>query len=326
MELIMNASKTAVICDSGCDVGRKAAEHFGITILQLMVNYKSRSIGDLDLLDEDPVYVYRHFDEEIPKTSALNIAEVKDTAEKLLSEGYENIITVSISSAMSSTFNTMSIAMRDIEEEHPGVKTFAFDTRNISIGAGAFAVYAGWALGRGISFDDVTELLKQKILDSDLEFYMDSLKYLRIGGRITPAVEMGSNILGIRPIIKCTEEGVYTTAAKIRGSKKGVEKLVDLILDPAKGIDPKHDWFMLMNGDAVDFAKRARERILERYADARIMLDHQIAPTMAINTGPGLLGICRFSLKFPEKGQFSEGLKTAYSRFLAEEELETFTE
>ncbi len=286
MELIMNASKTAVICDSGCDVGRKAAEHFGITILQLMVNYKSRSIGDLDLLDEDPVYVYRHFDEEIPKTSALNIAEVKDTAEKLLSEGYENIITVSISSAMSSTFNTMSIAMRDIEEEHPGVKTFAFDTRNISIGAGAFAVYAGWALGRGISFDDVTELLKQKILDSDLEFYMDSLKYLRIGGRITP----------------------------------------DLILDPAKGIDPKHDWFMLMNGDAVDFAKRARERILERYADARIMLDHQIAPTMAINTGPGLLGICRFSLKFPEKGQFSEGLKTAYSRFLAEEELETFTE
>lgn len=294
----MNSSRTAVLCDSGCDIGRRCAQEFGITILDLIVNYKARSIRDLDLLEEDPHYVYKHFDEEIPKTSALNVHGVLTACDELWNQGYRNFLTVSISSAMSSTYNTMVCAMNELQETHPDAHTFAFDSRNISIGAGAFAIWAGDMLNnRGASFEEVTERLPQKLHDSDLEFYMDTLKYLRIGGRITPAVEAVSNILGIRPIIKCNDEGRYITVAKIRGSRKAVEKLVDLILDPAKDIDPEHDWFMIMNGDAVDFAAYARALILERYPKAEILLDHQIAPTMAINTGPGLLGICRFSRK-----------------------------
>ena len=197
---------------------------------------------------------------------------------------------------MSSTYNTMVCAMNELMEAHPDVKTFAFDTRNISIGAGAFAIWAGDRLNHdGASFEEVSSRLPEKLHDSDLEFYMDTLKYLRIGGRITPAVETVSNILGIRPIIKCNDEGRYITVSKVRGSRKAVDRLVDIILDPAKNIDPEHDWFMLMNGDGVELAAAARARILERYPKADILLDHQIVPTMAINTGPGLLGICRFS-------------------------------
>lgn len=294
----MNPSRTAVVCDSGCDIGRRCAAAFGITIIDLIVNYKARSVKDLDLLEEDPLYVYKHFDEEIPKTSALNIHDVVTVCEGLLEQGYQNFITVSISSAMSSTYNTMVCAMNELMEAHPGVKTFAFDTRNISIGAGAFAIWAGDRLNNGgASFEEVSGRLPEKLHDSDLEFYMDTLKYLRIGGRIPPAVETVSNILGIRPIIKCNDEGRYITVSKVRGSRKAVDRLVDNILDPAKDIDPEHDWFMLMNGDGVELAAAARARILERYPKADILLDHQIVPTMAINTGPGLLGICRFSRK-----------------------------
>lgn len=291
----MNASKTAVICDSGCDVDRATAEKYGITILSLIVNYHDRSISDLDLLDEDPLYVYKHFKEEVPKTSALNIQDVLDTCEKLYAEGYRNFICVSISSRMSSTFNAMSCAMADLQETRPDVKTFTFDTRNISIGAGVFAVYAGYMLQNGASFEEVCRLLPAKIHDSDLQFFMDTLTYLRIGGRITPAVEIVGNFLKLKPVIKCNDEGVYYVTAKIRGSARAVEKLVSQVT--SGDIDPANNWFMIMNGDGREYADRAREMILERIPDANIIMDHQIVPTMAINTGPGLLGLCRFEYR-----------------------------
>lgn len=291
----MNESKTAVLCDSGCDVGRKAAAEYGITIIPLIVNYKARSISDLDLLEEDPLYVYKHFKEEIPKTSALNIQEVLDVAEKLYQEGYRNFITVSISSRMSSTFNAMSCAMVDLEDRHPDVKTFAFDTRNISIGSGVFAIYAGYMLQKGTSFDEVCRLLQAKIGDVNLQFFMDTLTYLRIGGRITPAVEVVGNLLQLKPIIKCNEEGVYYTTGKVRGSQRAVEKLFSQVV--TDDCDPENDWFMIMNGDGRAYADKAKEMLLAKYPAAKIIIDQQIVPTMAINTGPGLLGLCHFKVK-----------------------------
>lgn len=291
----MNASRTAVICDSGCDVSRQTAEKYGITILNLIVNYHDRSIKDLDLLDEDPHYVYKHFEEEIPTTSGINEQMVWDEVERLMEEGYRNFITVSISSRMSGTYNAVHHAMEEVSEEHPECKTYAFDSKNISIGAGVFAIWAGYMLQQGASFEEVTKGLERKIYDSDLEFYMDSLYYLRKGGRITPAVEIAGRILNIKPIIACNHEGVYYTVVKVRGRSRGVEKLINGILK--KDINPETDWFMIMNGDAENLAEKARAMLLEKYPNAKIIEDHQIAPTMAINTGPGLLGFCWFSMK-----------------------------
>lgn len=292
----MKSSRTAVICDSGCDVSPETAEQNGITVIGLIVNYSNRSISDLDLLKEDPLYVYRHFDQEIPKTSALNVEEVLDCMDQLHAQGYDNFITVSISSAMSGTYSVMSCACREYPERHPdrNARTFAFDTRNISIGAGVFAIWAGWKLKNGARFDEVTGLLQEKIHDSDLKFYMDTLLYLRKGGRITPAVEIAGRVLNIKPVITCNDEGRYRVAAKFRGSAHCAEKLTALIMpaDP----DPDRYWFMIMNGDAPKLAAAARKCILDYCPGARIIEDHQIAPTMAINTGPGLLGICCFRL------------------------------
>ena len=290
----MNPSCTAVICDSGCDVSRDIAEKYGITIIDLIVNYHDRSIGDNDLLEEDPIYVYKHFEEEIPTTSGLNEQMILDVAEKLREEGYKNFITVSISSAMSVTYNSMHLAMEDFVQEHPECRTFAFDSKNISIGAGVFAIYAGWRLANGASFDETVEALQRKIHDSNLQFYMDTLYYLRRGGRITPAVEFAGRILHVKPIISCNKDGVYYTVAKVRGSLKGVEKLVNNILKDT--VDEENDWFMIMNGYALEFARQAKEILLRHFPKAKIIEEKQIVPTMAINTGPGLLGVCHFKV------------------------------
>lgn len=85
------------------------------------------------------------------------------------------------------------------------IETFAFDTKNISIGAGLLAMWAAKKLSEGWTFEAVKHGLNDKINDSKVFFYMDTLDYLRKGGRISPAVAIVGKALNLKPIISCNE-------------------------------------------------------------------------------------------------------------------------
>ena len=117
---------------------------------------------------------------------------------------------------------------------------------------------------------------------------MDTLDYLRKGGRINPAVAIVGKALNLKPIISCNEKGVYYTVAKIRGSVKGMSKLMDAVSEFAK--DDVVD-MALMNGDAADTADQMRTVLTGAIPNGKIVVDKQITASMAIHTGPGLIGI-----------------------------------
>lgn len=290
----MNFSKTMVVCDSGCDISAELAAKYDIRIISLGINYRAKTFTDIQLEKDDPLYVYKHFKEEVPHTASLNMADVLDALEKGYGDGYRNVIGITISGAMSSTFNVMRNALDEYSDEHPEARTFAFDTKNISFGSGVFAVYAALKLAQGASFDNTVESLKKKIYDSHLAFYMDTLDYLRKGGRITPSVALVGKLLGIKPIISCNHEGTYYTVAKIRGMGRGVAHLVECVLP--QGLDDSNLWVAILNGCGEEQAERAKQLILARYPHVQIIEEKQIVSTMAIHTGPGLVGIISFDL------------------------------
>ena len=286
----MNASKTAVLTDSAADLPDELKEKYDIFTIRMKVIYHDRMYEDGKI---DPMYIYEHFMEEIPKTSTPNMAEVMDVVDEIKAAGYENIIAVMISSCLSGTYGVVRSAF----EEEEGMKTFAMDSKNISIGSGIYALYAAWKLDQGASFEETVEALKKKQSEkaSDLNFYMDGLEYLAKGGRITPAVALVGKVLHLKPIIACNEEGSYYPVAKIRGQAKGVSKLVDLVIPD--GLDISKYWICIMTGDGDKLADQAIKRIYEKYPSVNILIRKQITATMAIHTGPGLLGICRFEYR-----------------------------
>ena len=180
-------------------------------------------------------------------------------------------------------------------EEVTDLKTFAFDTKNISIGGGILAIWAARKLEEGMSFDEVVSGLQQKIHDTKLCFYMDTLDYLARGGRITPSVAIVGKVLKLKPIITCNEDGVYYTVAKIRGAARGFNKLVEVEKQYAAKMHGKI-WLALMDGgaDPKVFAQ-AKAAMLEAIPDAEVVVERQINASMAIHTGPGLIGICVFA-------------------------------
>lgn len=277
----MNSAKTAIMVDSGCDISQEFIEQYDIKVLRLKVLYGDRMYSDG--LDIDPLEVYRRFPQEIPTTSTPNMYEVSELVNEIKSEGYEKIIGITISSGLSGTYNAVAMAF---EEED--IETFAFDTKNISIGAGLLAMWAAKKLSEGWTFEAVKHGLDDKINDSKVFFYMDTLDYLRKGGRISPAVAIVGKALNLKPIISCNEKGTYYTVSKIRGQHKGLEKLMDSLKDY---IGDKKAYLAIMNGDGTRYLDVIRARIKEMFPQCEVVVDKQITATMAIHTGPGLIGV-----------------------------------
>lgn len=277
----MNSAKTAIMVDSGCDISQEFIEQYDIKVLRLKVLYGDKMYSDG--LDIDPLEVYRRFPQEIPTTSTPNMYEVSELVNEIKSEGYEKIIGITISSGLSGTYNAVAMAF---EEED--IETFAFDTKNISIGAGLLAMWAAKKLSEGWTFEAVKHGLNDKISDSKVFFYMDTLDYLRKGGRISPAVAIVGKALNLKPVISCNEKGTYYTVSKIRGQHKGLEKLIDSLKDY---IGDKKAYLAIMNGDGTKYLDGIRARIKELFPQCEVVVDKQITATMAIHTGPGLIGV-----------------------------------
>ena len=130
--------------------------------------------------------------------------------------------------------------------------------------------------------------MRVKRSDSRQFFYMDTLKYLRHGGRIGRVSSFVGEALHIKPIISCDPDGVYYTVAKIRGRKPGMKKLLDLL---AKYADGHRCWIVIGNGNAAKEAEEFRQMVEERIPHGKILFMHQIVASMANHTGPGLIGL-----------------------------------
>ena len=168
----MNNEKTAIITDSGSDVPEEFVEKYDMKVIPLHIMYPEKDYSDG--VDLDPKMVYQRFPEEIPKTSTPTMDEIRERLEEVVAEGYTHVIAVCISGGLSGTGNAIRLAAENV----PELTTFVFDTKSISVGSGVFAIWAAKKLEEGMVYNDVVKGLKEKVYDSKVFFYMDTLKYL----------------------------------------------------------------------------------------------------------------------------------------------------
>ncbi len=278
----MNDQKIAILADSGCDIPLDVAKKNDIRIIPLRVMYPEKDYDDG--INIDPVMVYRRFPDEIPTTSTPSLAEIQDILDEVKEEGYEKVIALTISSGLSGTFNSVRLAASQQDD----LDVFPFDTKNISIASGLLALWAASKIRNGWSFEEIKAGLQNKIGDSKVMFYMDTLKYLKRGGRIGTVSSALGEALHLKPIISCNEEGIYYTVSLIRGAKQAKKKLLGEI---AKFCEGHHVWITIGHGDANEEAGKTLSLVETQIKSKELLFVKQINATLAINTGPGLIGI-----------------------------------
>ena len=274
--------KTAILIDSGCDVSDELARTYHMKVMLLHIIYPEKDY--IDGTDITAETVYQRFPREIPITSTPSPQDVREMLDEIKSEGYTHVLAFCISSGLSGTFNTVGCAL----EEDTDLTSFVLDTRSISFGAGILAVWAAMQLEEGRTFDELKEILPGKVKDSKVFYYMDTLTYLRKGGRIGLVTSVVGSMLNIKPIISCNGDGVYYTAAKIRGAKQGLTRLLE---EAGKFAGNGPCLTALLNGQGQDAADALRPRLTTGIPNGTLIMEKAITASLAVHTGPGLVGI-----------------------------------
>ena len=276
--------KIALITDSACDLDLNTLKENNINLLPLRIIYSN---GDYrDRLEISPQEVYDNLEKEVPKTSLPSAQETEETLNKLEEEGYTHVICISISSGLSGSFNAIRLAL----EDHPKLTSFVYDSKILAYPQGEIVLEVAKLIKEGKSFEEIVKEIPEIRKRVIGYFTINTLEYLKKGGRIGRLAGTVGELLNLKPIITTDEDGVYYNVAKVRGRKQSLSKMTELLKEYlAKG---KCEVAVLHAGcedEAIKYMNSLKD--LTNVVSIKIA---EISPALGIHGGPGLIG---FSVK-----------------------------
>lgn len=218
--------KTNIIIDSTVDVTESCAER--MYIIPLTVHFGSEEYIDGVTIDKHNFYEKLVESDTLPTTSQATPADFQKVFDEISSAG-ESAVVITISSTLSGTCQSACIAAENYENIH------VVDSCSASTGAGILAEYALRCADEGMDAKELAELLMKKREDICVVGLLDTLEYLKRGGRISKSVAFAGGVLNIKPVLTF-KDGEIVLAGKARGSRNGNNLLVQKIKDSG-GID-----------------------------------------------------------------------------------------
>lgn len=273
--------KIAIIVDSGSDVNEELRNKYNIQSLPLRIQIDDNEYTDgIDITREK---LFSQIDKSHVSTSLPSGEDIIGTFEKLKESGVTHVIVVAISSGLSGTYNVVHNLTQEVE----GLEFFVLDTKNISLASGFLAIEAAKMRDTGASFKEISLALEEKLDNSKVFFTVGTLDYLIRGGRIGLVAGTLANVLNIKPIITCNEDGIYHTINKVRGYKRVIYKMIDTAFEFVK--DSTDYTVAILNADTKENLDEIIQYAKDKY-NHDVMLSN-ITPALAIHTGPEALGI-----------------------------------
>lgn len=272
--------KIALLTDSASDLTKDIIEKYNIKTAPFRIIYKDKEYEDSITIT--PEEVYERLAEEIPSTSLPNVERIETILNQLEDEGYTHVISINIASNLSGTSNSIRLIL----EQHPKLKYHVFDTKTLTMAEGALVLEAGKMIEEGKSFDEIISTLPKLREKLHVFFTLNTLEYLKKGGRIGKVAGTIGEFLNLKPLITVNDEGIYETYAKLRGRKQSIKKLLE-VLDGYLEKGNCNLW--LIDGDAKEESTDLYNKIKD---NPKIKcINHQtLGPALGVHTGPGLIG------------------------------------
>ncbi|AYD40326.1 DegV family protein [Clostridium fermenticellae] len=274
-------SKIALVTDSTSDLNEEIIKKFNIKVLPLRIIYKNHEY--IDRVNITPDYVYDNLDKEIPHTSLPSINDIEKLFNDLEAQGYTHVIAVCISSGLSGTYNALKL----VSQNYANMKITVFDSKALTLGAGAIIIKCGELIEQGKNYDEILEYLPKIRNSISIYYIVDTLTYLIKGGRIGKVSGTVGELLNIKPIISINKDGIYYTYTKVRGKKKALNKLTEIIESILKEYKSR---VWVLHGGAEAQAKTLYEHF-EKAKNITFLGFGNIGPVAGVHTGPGLIGI-----------------------------------
>lgn len=275
------------IIDSAADIIPAEANALGLVHLPLKVIFGEKEYSDSVDLTHNEFYEKLIESDEFPTTSQINPAVFMSAYQKIVDEG-DTAVVITLSGKLSGTYQSAMIALDGFED-----KVFVVDSESVCVGE-RILIQLGLRLrDQGLSAAEIAADLDIQKKHIRVLALLDTLEYLKKGGRISSAVAFAGNLLSIKPVI-AIENGEVSLVGKARGSKKGNNLLRELITN-CGGINFDKPFALAYSG--------LSDRLLRKYIEDSSEIWSSHAETLPISTvgctigthaGPGAVAVAFF--------------------------------
>jgi DegV family protein with EDD domain len=278
-------SRVAVVTDTTQYLPREVIARHGLHLVSLYVNWNGRTDREADLPDFDAFYDHMRSAAQLPSTSQPSVGDFLTVYEPLLEDGCD-VLSIHLSGGISGTVGAAEQA-RDqlIERGVARERITVIDSETACAGHGFMAIAAANAAKGGADLAGATQAAHQLRRSLKLWFAVDTLEFLRRGGRIGGAQAWIGSALKIKPIL--TIEREITPIERVRTAGRAFERLVDYLQERR---DSGADVFFIQHIQAPDVVERLARRGAEIYGRPPEFVS-EIGPVIGAHVGPGLIGV-----------------------------------
>lgn len=279
----MRTDKIALLTDSCADIPVEVARKNHIYVVPFTITFEEGSYQDgVDIFPDD---VYRRQPNEVIKTSLPSGAVIEDTLHQIKEDGCEKVIAIMLSSGLSGGYQIV----RMLGEEAEDLEVAAFDSMSGSLGEGAMVLTVARWIEEGRTWEEMLALIPRMMKNVHPYFSVDTLEYLKRGGRIGKITAMAGTALGIKPILAFDPvSGELTSTHKVRGRQAAMKKLVQVAVS---NLEPNKRYnIMWAHGGTPEEGAQIAEMLRKAAPDFQQEFSGQIDCTLASYVGPRLIG------------------------------------
>ena len=276
----------AVVSDSTCYLPRELAEREGVSLVDLYIVFGSdRTVPESEITDYPAFFEELRAAEQLPTTSQPSVGDFVSAYEPLLAAG-SDVVSIHISAGLSGTVESARQAAATLQRDGKGgERVRVIDSKTAAGGLGMLVLAASRCAGHGASIEEVEARATETREALKMWFAVDTLEFLRRGGRIGAASAWIGSTLKVKPIL--TVESEMTPVERVRTSARMFERMVDYAKQ--RHASDAGGW-VVQHIDAHDQAERLIERCREIFGCDPVFTS-EIGPVLSTHTGPGLLGV-----------------------------------
>ena len=267
-----------IVTDSTAYMAKQDALLNDIDIVQLSISFGDESFEEGYPGEFETFYKKLESSDKFPTTSQPAIGSFISMFEKAIEEDKE-VIAIILSSKISGAYNGALTAANMVNSE----KITVIDSENTVSNLRMLVERATELVNLGKTRHEIEEIINKEKKNMQTNIAIETLEYLRRGGRLTGMQAFAGKMLQIKPIV-ALKDGELISIDKVRGTKKAIKKIINNIPKRAKNISIMH----IMNEDG---ARKIKETIEDDFREAKITIS-EVGPVLGSHLGPKSLGIC----------------------------------
>jgi DegV family protein with EDD domain len=274
-----DAMPVRVVTDSACDLPDDLIERYGIEVVPLTIRFGHEELVDRKELSTDEFWRRLADSDVLPETSAPSAGAFEGAFRGLVEDGATGIICVNLSSKLSATMQSAQVAAQAVQADCPVV---VVDSLLVSMGLGSLCLTAARRAEGGDSLESIVANVTDRRNRSKLYGTLDTLEFLKKGGRVGNARALLGSMLAIKPVVE-VRDGVVEEAGKVRTRSKALRLLVDRVKEgPFENL-------AVLHGNAPDLDELLD--LLEPLAPRDEIVVGQIGPVIGTHAGPRVIGV-----------------------------------